>query len=370
MSDRRLRIALLASSRFAVRQPFAGGLEAHVSQVAHALAALGHHVTLFAAPGSATDLPYDVLPVHTFEMTPQSRDDYLTPAWTVHETHAYVSVMLELAGPLRDSFDIVHNHSLHYIPLALARTVPMPMLTTLHTPPLPWMESAVALPGGVASAFAAVSAYTAAQWLPVNGVVPVIANGIDLTAWRPGAGGDYAVWSGRIVPEKGVTEAIVAARRAGFPVRFAGPIGDASYFEDEVKPLIGPDVRYEGHLRQDELAELVGSAAVALVTPRWEEPYGLVVAEALACGTPVAALARGGIPEILDWSSGSLARPDDPDELTRAIRHAASLSRADARLRAETHCSQNVMMQKYLDRYYQLIGARVRSTRPQDRPAA
>ena len=188
MTDRPLRIALLASSRFAVRQPFAGGLEAHVSQVAHALAALGHRVTLFAAPDSATDLPYDVLPVHTFEMTPQSRDDYLTPAWTVHETHAYVSVMLELAGPLRDSFDIVHNHSLHYIPLALARTIPVPMLTTLHTPPLPWMESAVALPGGVASEFAAVSAYTAAQWLPVNGVVPVIANGIDLTAWRPGDG--------------------------------------------------------------------------------------------------------------------------------------------------------------------------------------
>ncbi|MBJ7336941.1 glycosyltransferase [Mycolicibacterium sp.] len=373
MSSQPLRIALLASSRYAVSQPFAGGLEAHVSQVAHALAALGHSVTMFAAPGSATDLPYDVLPVRTFEMTPQSRNDYLTPAWTVHETHAYVSVMLELAGPLRDSFDIVHNHSLHYIPLALARTISMPMLTTLHTPPLPWMESAVALPGGMSSEFVAVSAYTAAQWLPVNGVVPVIANGIDLTAWRPGPGGDYAVWSGRIVPEKGLTDAIVAARRAGVTLRFAGPIGDASYYEGEISPLLGPDVRYEGHLRQDELAALVGGAAVALVTPRWEEPYGLVVAEALACGTPVAALARGGIPEILDASSGRLARPDDLDALTRAIREAASLSRADARLRAETHCSQDVMMRKYLEKYDDMLDkGRMDGppSRPGRRPAA
>ena len=180
----------------------------------------------------------------------------------------------------------------------------------------------------------------------------------------------YAVWSGRIVPEKGLSEAIVAARRAGFPVRFAGPIGDAEYYDDEIKPLLGPDVRYEGHLRQDELAELVGGAAVALVTPRWEEPYGLVVAEALACGTPVAAIARGGIPEILDESSGRLACPGDLDGLVRAIGQAASLSRADARLRAETHCSQDVMMEKYLERYYALIAANAHSPRPRERPAA
>jgi len=358
VTDDALRVAVLASARYPVRQPFAGGLEAHVSQVVHALNARGHTVSLFAAEGSSTDLPCEVLPVHTFEMTTRSRRDWLTPAWTVHETHAYVSVMLELAGALRDSFDVVHNHSLHYIPLALARTIPMPMLTTLHTPPLPWMESAVALPGGVASDFVAVSEYTAAQWRPVNGVVPVIANGIDLEAWRPGPGGDYAVWTGRIVPEKGLTVAIEAARGAGFTLRFAGPVGDTAYFEQDVRPLLGPDVRYEGHLHQRDLVTLVGGAAVALVTPQWDEPYGLVAAEALACGTPVAALARGGIPEILDDSSGRLVPPGDAEALRRAVIDAAAMPRSAARARAETHCSQDGMITRYLDKYRELIDSR------------
>ncbi|KUI32817.1 glycosyl transferase family 1 [Mycobacterium sp. IS-1496] len=350
-----IRVAMIASARYPVRQPFAGGLEAFVYQFAHALTAAGHSVTMFAAPGSAVDLPWDVVPVHALEMTDASREDPSVPDWVVHETHAYLSVMLNLADRLRDSFDIVHNHSLHYLPLAMARTLPVPMLTTLHTPPLKWLEQAVALPGGVASSFTAVSAFTARQWEPVNGPVPVISNGIDLDEWRPGPGGDYAVWSGRLVPEKGLPDAIAAARAAGCPLRIAGPVGDPAYFEEAVRPELGGAVSYEGHLRRDELNELVGNAAVALVTPRWEEPYGLVTAEALASGTPVAAFARGGIPETIDASSGRLAPPGDVDALSRALLAAAQLPRGPVRARAESHCSQTVMVERYLARYADLM---------------
>jgi glycosyltransferase involved in cell wall biosynthesis len=352
---RPLRIALLASSRYPVRQPFAGGLEAFVYEFARALTAAGHHVTMFAAPGSAVDLPWDVLPVHTFEMSEASREDPSVPEWVVHETHAYLSVMLDLADTLRDSFDIVHNHSLHYLPLAMARTIAAPMLTTLHTPPLKWLEQAVALPGGVASEFVAVSGFTARQWEPVTGPVPLIPNGINLDDWRPGPGGDYAVWSGRLVPEKGLPDAIAAARRAGIPLRIAGPVGSPDYFAEHVRPQLGGSVSYEGHLCREDLNDLVGGAAVALVTPRWEEPYGLVTAEALACGTPVAAFARGGIPEILDATSGRLAPPDDIDALAGAIVRAAELPRARVRARAEAHCSQAVMVRRYLDCYSGLL---------------
>ena len=357
MSGHPLRIALLASSRYPVCQPFAGGLEAFVFELAHALTAAGHHVTMFAAPGSQTDLPWEVLPLHTYDMSEQARQDPSVPAWVVHETHAYLAAMLELAGALRDSFDVVHNHSLHYLPLAMARTITAPMVTTLHTPPLKWLEQAVALPGGVASEFVAVSAFTARQWQPINGPVKVIRNGVNLRQWQPGSGGEGAVWTGRLVPEKGVVAAISAARRAGFALRIAGPIGNQEYFDGQVRPLLGGSVTYEGHLRRDEVNALVGSSAVALVTPEWEEPYGLVVAEALASGTPVAAFARGGIPEVLDVRSGRLARPGDIDGLSQAMIEAAALPRSDARSRAERCCSQEVMVQRYLAHYSDMIYA-------------
>lgn len=354
-----LRIAMLASSRYAIGQPFAGGMESFVFELARALTAAGHRVTLFAAPGSDAGLPCEVLPVHTFDMSEASRADPTAPEWIVHETHAYLSVMLDLGQSLRDDFDLVHNHSLHYLPLAMARSIPAPMITTLHTPPLAWLEQAVALPRGVRSEFAAVSAFTAAQWRPITGAVSVIPNGVDLDAWRPGAGGDYAVWTGRLVPEKGVTTAIAAARRAGLPLRIAGPVGDRRYFTEVVEPELGGGVTYEGHLRHDQLNDLVGGAAVALVTPAWEEPYGLVTAEALASGTPVAALARGGIPEIVDDTCGRLVEPGDVDALAGAVLAAADLSRRAARRRAEEHCSHAVMVDRYVARYQQLVGARV-----------
>ncbi|MCT7661108.1 glycosyltransferase [Mycobacterium deserti] len=357
MTARPLRIALLASSRYPVRQPYAGGLEAFVFEFAHALTAAGHRVTMFAAPGSDTDLPWEVLPLHTYEMSEQARLDPSAADWVVHETHAYLSVMLELAGALGDSFDVVHNHSLHYLPLAMARTIAPPMVTTLHTPPLKWLEQAVALPGGVASEFVAVSAFTARQWQPINGPVKVIRNGVNLRQWQPGPGGEDAVWTGRLVPEKGVTAAILAARQAGFALRIAGPVGNQEYFDEQVRPLLGGSVTYEGHLRRDEVSALVGHSAVALVTPEWEEPYGLVVAEALASGTPVAAFARGGIPEIVDVRCGRLARPGDVDGLSAAMSESATLSRSDARSRAERCCSQEAMVQRYLHHYAEMVYA-------------
>ncbi|MHA0285362.1 glycosyltransferase [Mycobacterium sp. C3-094] len=358
MSARPLRIALLASSRYPVRQPFAGGLEAFVFELAHGLTAAGHHVTVFAAPGSDMGLPWNVVPLRTLHMSEETRRlDPTTPEWVVQETHAYLSVMVGLGRAELGAFDVIHNHSPHYLPLAMAHTVDAPMLTTLHTPPLKWQEQAVALPGGVASSFVAVSEFTARQWSPISGPIPVILNGVDMAHRPMGPGGHYAVWTGRLVPEKGVTSAIAAARAAGIPLRIAGPIGDSAYFDAAVRPLLGDGVVYDGHLRRDDLNLLVGGAAVALVTPHWDEPYGRVVAEALAAGTPVAAFARGGIPEIIDESCGRLAAPGDIDGLSLALLDAMRLNRSDARARAERCCSHEVMVSRYLDQYRQLLCA-------------
>jgi glycosyltransferase involved in cell wall biosynthesis len=358
-----LRIALIASNRHPIRQPFAGGLEAHVWHLANALGKDGHHVTLYAAPGSDTDLPASFLDVSTFGVSDHARSDVSMPATAfLHDHHAYLSLMLELAGPSAASFDVVHNHSLHYLPIAMAPALRTPLLCTLHTPPTPWLESAMAVPGGCPGTFVAVSRHTAAAWEHATpGPVTVVPNGVDLTAWPAGPGGPDLIWFGRLVPEKGPDVAIEAARRAGYRLRIAGPISDREYFATRIEPLLGPDVTYLGHVSQSALAEAVGCSAAALVTPQWDEPYGLVVAESLACGTPVVAFARGGIPEVLDRHSGCLVAPDDINALAAAVPRAVVLSRADARARAVNHCSERTMVDAYVALYRQLSAPAVPS---------
>ncbi|MDI9897886.1 glycosyltransferase [Rhodococcus sp. IEGM 1381] len=347
MNENPLRIAVLASSSFPVAQPFAGGLEAHVYNLVRALTERGHRVSLFAADGSSVDLDATLLPVRTLDLTPISIADVSITPTAIREHHAYLAVMMELAGTLSESFDIVHNHSLHYLPLAMSSTLSVPMVTTLHTPPFAWLESAVALAPAGANTFAAVSEFAASQWADVTTGTVVIRNGISLEEWPFGSGGDYVVWSGRIVPEKGLHLAIAAAKQAGRLLRIAGPLSNLDYFHDVVEPLLDKDIRYVGHLDQPALAALVAGAEVALVSPVWSEPYGLVVAEALACGTPVAAFARGGIPEIVDASSGVLVPADDVEGLAAAIPRAAALKRSDVRARAEAVCSMDRMVDEY-----------------------
>ena len=348
---RRLHIALIASARYPIHEPFPGGLEAHTWQLAHRLRGRGHDVTVFGGAGSDPGLgvrEMAALPPISVE----ARSDVSMPAeWFLAEHHAYLALMLELNAP-DQPFDVVHNNSLHYLPVAMAPAAPL--LTTLHTPPTPWLESAVRLPSTANRRFAAVSATTATQWRPSIADVVVVPNGVDTSAWSVGPGGGRPVWSGRIVPEKGPEEAIRAARRAGTGLRLAGPRPDPGFYADRIAPLLGDGVEYVGHLDHAALARLVGSAAVAVVSPCWDEPYGLVVAEALACGTPVAGFARGALPELLDNTCGVLAAPDDVDGLGTAITQAARLDRAAARRRAERTCSVETMIDGYEDLYAEL----------------
>lgn len=349
----RLRICLIASARFPVREPFAGGLEAHTHMLATELVRRGHQVSLFAGPGSDPTLPVTELPVSTFR---RSAPDHgilgADPDEWMREHHAYLGLLLELGRGGGRRFDVVHNNTLHHLPIAMASAVPVPMVTTLHTPPLPWLESAVAI-APVSCTFVAVSDFTATSWSSVTPAATIL-NGVDTAWWRPGPGGTAAVWSGRIVSEKAPHLAIDAARRAGVHLKLAGPLLDRAYFDREVARRLGPHATYLGHLDRSELREVVSGSRVALVTPAWDEPYGLVAAEAMSCGTPVAAFDRGALSEIVDESTGRLAPADDVAALASALLRAGDLDRGTVRSVACRRFSMSRMVDEYESLYWSL----------------
>jgi glycosyltransferase involved in cell wall biosynthesis len=341
-----MRVCLIASSRFPVAQPFHGGLEAHTAALAGGLIARGHEVSVFAAPGSDPRLNVAELEVRRFTSSATARADVgATPDEWIQEHHAYLGLMLDLVRDGRERFDVIHNNSLHHLPIAMAEATGLPLVTTLHTPPVPWLESAIRFAPADAT-FVAVSRHTARVWRHVVESC-VVLNGVDTDMWRTGSGGSRAVWMGRIVPEKAPHLAIVAARAAGIRIDLAGPIMDPTYFRTHVGPLLGGAARYLGHLDTFELVELVGRAAVCVVSPVWDEPYGLVAAEAMSCGTPVAAFACGGLPELVRDGVGVLAAPSDVGELAAAIRDATSLDRSGIRAHAVAEFSLERMVASY-----------------------
>jgi len=339
-------------------------LEALVWILVSRLRARGHEVTLFAGEGSDgldEEFAKYTFPSPGWEPSGTAARDQSMPARSfMSDHHAYLRLLMAFAGPLGDRFDVIHNHSLHHLPVAMAPLLPIPMLTTLHTPPTPWLESAIqATPASSRppAPFAAVSAYIAREWrvLRSHSAASVVANGVDVSTWAAGPGGDVLTWSGRIVPEKAPHLAIQAARLAGMRLVIAGPMSDLPYFEQAVRPHLGRDVEYAGHLLVPELSTLVGSSAAVLVTPLWDEPYGLVVAEALASGTPVVAFERGGIPEVIaDPSVGRLVRPGDVQAMADATSAVVGLDRVAVREYAERYLSVDRMVTAYERAYRRL----------------
>lgn len=343
-----LRVAIIAPFRFPIVEPFVGGLEAQVWLLARLLRERGHHVTLFAAHGCDPRIADRHFPVDMADTDGAARRDVSgDPTLVLAEDRAYRRVMHHLIRAGTRRYDIVHNHSLHPFPMTMSRRLDIAMISTLHTPPIERVVESVSGRAAPGLRFVGVSRHTADSWAVVGAPVQVILNGVDVERWRPGPGGGPLVWSGRLVPEKGPELAIDAARRAGRDLDLAGPIIDRPFFDAQIAPRLGSGIRYLGHLDQQQLATVVGRATAALVTPRWDEPYGLVAAEALACGTPVAAFERGGLPEVLTSATGCLARPDDAAALADAVDRAVGLSRRDARRRAVRHLSARAMVDAY-----------------------
>lgn len=342
-----LDVAVLAHLHHPIGEPYAGGLETHTGQVCRALAARGHRVRLFAKEGSRVPHP-------GVEVVPVLPESFTWHAGSPDDDEVIDEATLR-ACRLSAGSDVVLNNTLN--PMPYTELPDAAVLTVLHTPAtLERVTAAVQQPGwrpGARHAWASVSHANATGWrelLPVP--VTVVHNGIDLGRWPVGrpAGNDSAsdlVWSARITAEKGLHVALDALAGTTWTLTIAGPVSDADYHDAEIVPRLrrlGDRARYVGHLDHDHLPALLGSARAFLCTPLWDEPFGLAPLEAMATGTPVAALARGALPELLGDTGGICV--DSPAGLPDAIGQAARLPRAGVRQRAELF-SQQAMVEAY-----------------------
>ncbi len=300
-----MRIALVAPIALPVPPPGYGGTERVVALLAHEFQRLGHTVIVFAAAGSDPALP---LGGPASASRPEHPGHAYAVAEAAHVRHAY-----RQAG----DWDIVHDHTKQR-GLQLARLAPVPVVSTLHNPVTPPREVAYrAVPD---HPWVAISHAQARQtpWLRLAGVVHhgLAEADFGLAPVKE----DFLLVLGRISPEKGVHLAIDVARRSGRPLIIAGPVaaGSEAYYREKVAPAIdGRQIQHVGPVGGAPKQSLLQRAAALLFPILWDEPFGLVMLEALASGTPVLALSRGAVPEVLT----------DPC-VGRAVTHAADLADA------------------------------------------
>jgi len=332
-----MKIAVIAHVNYPISKPFSGGMEMFTHVLTEALIKRGHDVTLFALPGSDPKFKLVVPPMDVFDIQADEELRADNPGFEPgfannFNAHLWIMRYIQTGG-----FDVVHNNSLHFLPIMMADLATCPVVTTFHSPPFPALQSAVTIAGtSPANHFVAVSRYLGSTWARYTPEFQVIHNGMDPACWtfNPAPKPKTAIWVGRICPEKGTHYAIEAARMAGYEIEIVGTIFDQQYFDREVAPRLGADARFTGHLGHEEMSVAIGRAEVGLFTSTWEEPFGLVVIEMLACGTPVVAFDGGAVPEILTEDCGILVKNMDRDALAAAIPAAAKLDRSACRARA------------------------------------
>ena len=328
-----MRIGILAPPWFAVPPARYGGIEVVVALLADGLVSRGHDVTLFASGGSITsarlrtrfaeppsallgrtdpDLAHALLAVD-HAATLDVLSEHSGPLGIAISALARVPALHTVHGALADGYAALYEHVLRAAPAA--RLASLTLAQRRPAPDLPWAAN---LPNAI---------------------------DVDRQVFVPDARRDYVTWLGRMCHEKGPDRAIVAARQAGLPIRLAGKmheVAEQQYFADHVEPLLGEDAVYLGEVDAEGRNALF-AGALALVSPlEWEEPFGLVMIEAMACGVPVVATRRGSVPEVVEpGRSGLIVDTDDelPDAIHRATRLDARECRAAVVERFSPRCS-------------------------------
>ena len=342
-----LHVAMLAPPWISVPPPGYGGVESVVSVLTEALVRRGHAVTLFCAPGSLSS-------ARVVTLLDDSHPDEIerSPYEVDHVARAFEAI--DFAAEDR-RFDVVHDHC-GFTALAMADRLDTPFVHTLHGQFTAGTAAFYARHGHKAALVGISRAQLASA---PAGLDPVgsIPNPIDVRAWPLREHkDDYLLWIGRMTAEKGPHRAIAAARVAGVPLVLAGVIqpGQQAFFDGEVAPHIdGERVRFVGEVDGSVKHSLFAGARALLMPIRWEEPFGMVMVEALACGTPVIAFPEGAARElVLDGKTGFLV--EDERSMGAAVGRLPRIAARDCRAWVTEHCDVDVVAAAY-ERTYQSV---------------
>ena len=337
-----MRIAMLAPISWRTPPRDYGPWERVVSLLTEGLVREGVDVTLFATGDSQT-----AGRLHWVCPRPYSEEPELDPkVWEC----LHISEVFEREG----EFDLIHNH-FDFLPLTYSALVSTPMLTTIHG-----FSSSKILP--VFRKYNGRVYYVAiseADRHPDLEYIATIYHGIPVEEFpfceEPG---DYLLFFGRIHHDKGVYEAIQMAREVGMPLIIAGIVQDEAYFDSQVAPYVdGKEVEYIGVVGPERRGEVLGHARALVHLINFGEPFGLSVVEAMACGTPVVAMRRGAMPELIrDGETGFLV--DSLEEAVKRARQLDSIRRRQCRRWVQERFTQERMVREYLRVYESILGRR------------
>jgi glycosyltransferase involved in cell wall biosynthesis len=341
-----MRIAQVAPLVESVPPTLYGGTERVVSWLTEELVALGHDVTLFASGDSRTSAKLEPIVPRALRLD------------GIHNATPYNSIMLDRVAARKDEFDVLHFH-IDFFHYPLFRGMAHKVVTTLHgrqdLPELPDIYRAFShMP------LVSISDHQRKPVPPVNWMGTVY-HGMPENLLKEGGGeGGYLAFLGRICADKGILPAIEISRRAGLPLKVAAKVdpADRKYFDEEVAPILAgsPHVEFIGEIDDSRKPEFLGKARALLFPISWPEPFGLVMIESMACGTPVIAFNCGSVPEIMeDGLTGFVV--EDVDAAVVAVGQLDRLFRPSIRSRFEERFSARAMARDYVKIYQRLAAS-------------
>jgi glycosyltransferase involved in cell wall biosynthesis len=342
-----VRIAQVAPLAESVPPKLYGGTERVVSWLTNELVELGHDVTLFASGSSITKARLVEAWPRALRLS-RPRPDPTLP----------LASLLSLLAERASEFDIIHAH-IDWLHLPLLRHLGVPHLTTLHGR-LDLPELAVGARHFGSSPFVSIS-NSQREPLPGLNWLGTVYHGLPTDSLTPRfEAGTYLAFLGRITPDKGPEIAIRLAKAAGMPLRLAAKLPRAQdrFFKEQIQPLLdGTDAKFIGEVNDARKADLLAGAAALLFPIKWPEPFGLVMIEAMACGTPVIAFRSGSVPEVVEHGQTGFVVNDEAEALA-AITRLNELDRRQVRRRFEERFSSRRMAEDYQCHYKSLTQGR------------